>query len=306
MNIEVVGAPPAAIQAEIDERAFSREVAAGDGDCLFLWSTDVAATRERLEANERIQWVHMRNAGVPPELIALCDGHSVLLTNGSGAHAPPIGEYVVAALLALTKRIPTLLANQARREWDQDLGIRELDGKTIGIIGLGALGRATARLLRPFGVRLLGVNRSGSEVAEVDEVYRTANLDAVLPRVDALVIAAPLTAETDGLIGAAALAMLPTHALVVNVGRGEIVDEEALDAALRGGNLGGAALDVFVEEPLPRESPLWSAPNVLISPHAIDETPQTQRRNLELFYDNLRRWVGDQPLINVVDSRLGY
>jgi phosphoglycerate dehydrogenase-like enzyme len=175
------------------------------------------------------------------------------------------------------------------------------------ILGLGAVGSAVARLAKAFGMRTIGVNRSGrSESSDVDEVRRTAELAAVLPQVDAIVLSLPLTEETEKILDAEAIGRLPAGAVLVNVGRGGVVDEDALIDALRSGHLAGAALDVFATEPLPEDSPLWVLPNVLLSPHTAGLALAENERIVALFTDNLRRYLRGEELINRIDTSAFY
>jgi phosphoglycerate dehydrogenase-like enzyme len=247
----------------------------------------------------------MRGAGVPNDLLATLRPYPTVLTNGSGAFGRPVAEYVVGAILAFYKRLANMSALQARHEW-ADLTLRELGGRTVGIIGLGDLGATVARLLRPFDVRLLGLRRGGEPSPAVDQVFGPDALLAFLAQLDVLVIAAPLTADTRGLVGEPELAALPRGAFLVNVGRGPIMDEAALVDALRSGHLGGAALEVFSHEPLDPASPLWDLPNVAIAPHCADHTEESNQRALALFLDNLGRFRRGEPLRNVVDVTKGY
>ena len=305
MKLHVVGDPASTYRARLD--ALDLTAAPNPrGDCLLVWDAQLDAALATMEREPDLRWVHTRMAGVPSPLLHACQRHDLILTNGSGAHGEAIAEYVVAMLLALCKRLPELLQHQHDRIWWHDAHARELAGQTVGIIGTGALGRATARLLRALNTRLIGVRRAPGPVPEFDEVHTTAELASVLAHLDALVIAAPLTPATRGLIGRAELDLLPAHALLINVGRGPIVDERALTDALHAGRLAGAALDVFAHEPLAHDSPLWSAPNLILSPHCADNTHQTTQRELALFLDNLARWGRGEPLRNVVDAQRGY
>jgi phosphoglycerate dehydrogenase-like enzyme len=279
---------------------------AADIDALLAWEADIGDIVAAIESHSSLRWVHTNAAGVHPALIAALAGQEAVLTNGSGAQATAIAEYVVTALLAFTKRLRELDRLQSQAQWSIGFRVAELRGMTVGIVGLGNAGRAIARLLRPFGVRILGVRRHPAPVPEVDALYGLSDLKEFLGQLDALVIAAPLTDETHGLIGRDELARLPAGANLVNVARGPIVDEDALIAALRSGHLGGAALDVFADEPLLATSPFWSLPNVIVSPHCCDHTPQTDERGLALFLDNLSRYLREEPLRNVVNRRLGY
>jgi phosphoglycerate dehydrogenase-like enzyme len=274
-------------------------------DALLAWDVQFEAVAQTLTANPRLPWMHMSWAGVPPALLDLLDGHPVILTNGSGAHAPAIAEFVVAALLGHYHRLTDLRAQQERHVWRVLRGA-ELRGRTVGIVGTGDIGSAVATLLKPFGLRLLGLNRSGRAVTGFSRIYTRHELPSFLAQLDVLVLAAPLTPESRGLIDAQALATLPPHCYLVNVGRGALLDEPALIAALQSGQLAGAALDVFVDEPLPADSPLWSLPNVLVAPHCSDHTDGTEQRGLELFLDNLCRFKSGLPVANIVDRVAGY
>jgi phosphoglycerate dehydrogenase-like enzyme len=275
-------------------------------DALLAWEANVPDIVGAIRAHRALRWVHDNAAGIPPVLLEALADRETLLTNGSGAQSSAIAEYVVAMLLTFTKRLRELGRFQEQAAWVTGFHPVELRGLTVGIIGLGNAGRAIARLLRPFGVRLLGMRRHPEPVAEVDALYPREEMPRFLAQLDALVIAAPLTGETRGMIGAAQLGQLRSGAYLVNVGRGAIVDEDALIAALRAGHLAGAALDVFTVEPLPRTSPLWALPQVIVSPHYCDQTPQTDERGRDLFFDNLRRYIQGEPLRNVVDRQLGY
>jgi phosphoglycerate dehydrogenase-like enzyme len=307
MRVTSIGSLPEPYRTTLSRRVIDTElVSSRRGDCLVMWHGDVPAALEAMATTDALHWVHTSNAGVPRELLDACEAQGITLTNGSGAHAPAIAEYVICAVLALEKRLARMLADQRARAWRPQRGLGELGGRTVGIIGVGSLGSACARVLQPFGARVVGISRSGQAVADIAEVRPSSELPSVLPLLDVLVIAAPLTPATRGLIGKAELALLPRGALVVNVGRGEILDEMALVEALSEGHVGGAALDVFVEEPLPEASAIWTAPNLIVSAHCADHTADTVRRGFDLFMLNLERWLEGQPLRKIVHPRLGY
>lgn len=285
----------------------STEAMAAPADALLAWELEEGTLREVLERSPDLAWMHLRWAGVPAWLVHVLEPYpELILTNGSGAHGAPIAEFVVGGLLAFSRRLFELRELQQRAEWAAPFRSIELRGRTAGILGLGDVGGSIARVLRPFGVHLIGFRRGEGSAPGVDETHTFRDLRAVLPRLDVLIIAAPLTRETRGLLGADALGLLPRGALLVNVGRGPIVDEAALIEALADGHLGGAILEVFEREPLPADSPLWRLPNVLISPHAADHTDATLERALELYLDNLGRFLRGEPLRNVVDRARGY
>jgi len=245
--------------------------------------------------------VHFRRVGVPDSTLNVFRQFpQVQLTTGSGASGIAVAEHALALLLSLLKRLPELGNYQAERAWRHDFTAAELHGQTVCIVGLGDVGRSTARLLRAFGVRILGVRRGGEPLPEVDEMHTPATLANVLRRSSILILAATLTAETRKMIGAAELALLPPGALVINVARGAVMDELALVESLRDGHLGGAGLDVLVDEPPPPESPLWDMPNVILTPHSAAHTRGTDDRAVALFLDNLERFRRGDPLVNRV------
>jgi phosphoglycerate dehydrogenase-like enzyme len=230
----------------------------------------------------------------------------VAITSASGVHAGMLGEFAMLGLLAFTKDLPRLLTDKAAQRWDHR-AVRELRGQTLLIVGFGSIGEEVGRLARAFGMRVIGVNRSGSSASpHVDEIHATARLLDLLPRADAVVVALPSTGETDTLINSTAFQLMRPGAVFVNVGRGRVVDEAALTAALTDGRLSGAALDVFATEPLPQDSPLWAMPNVLLSPHTAALSVLENARIVELFCENLRRYLASTDLINRIDPALLY
>lgn len=271
---------------------------------FFRWGLSPEATR-RLIATPGLRWMHTASAGVDHILFPELRDSDIVLTNASGVFNIPIAETVLAYMLAVVKRLPEFLAQQRERRWHK-LPLRELRGLTVGIVGLGDIGTEIARLCRAFGMHVLGLRRRPLPSDVADEVLPPDRLHDLLARSDFVVIALPLTEETRGLIGRAELAAMKPGAWLINISRGAIVDEEALVEALREGRIGGACLDVFAEEPLPSESPLWEMPNVIITPHNSWSSPRIEEREVELFLENLRRYVSGEPLLNVVDKRAGY
>ncbi|MEN6480439.1 MAG: D-2-hydroxyacid dehydrogenase [Anaerolineales bacterium] len=232
-----------------------------------------------------------------------------VLTNASGIHAIPISEHILAMMLALARRLPEVIRRQPEHRWQRPdtSSVRELAGSTAVVIGLGAIGGRTARLLHAHEVHVIGVRRNPSVPAEgVERIAGPNQLLSVLPEADWVVITAPLTAETRHLIGQRELAAMKPTAYILNIGRGAIIDQDALIDALRSGRLAGAGLDVTTPEPLPADSPLWDLPNVILSPHYSGSTPHYEERAFALFLENLRRYLAGEPLLNVVDKRLAY
>ena len=276
------------------------------------------------EAAPRLRWVQGHFAGVDQIL-----GHpllrGVILTTSSGIHAPVMAEYSLMMILAFAHRLPRMIEYQGRAEWPQQRWAlfvpQELRDATIGIVGYGSIGRETARLARAFGMRVLALKRHvdqriddgwslpnvGDAAGEnVDRLFAPDQLHAMLAQCDYVVVAAPLTPETRGLLGAAEFKAMKREAVIINVARGGVIDEAAMIDALRTRVIGGAALDVFEQEPLPADSPLWQLPNVILSPHVSGFTPHYDERAMVLFAENLRRYVAGEPLLNVVDVKRGY
>jgi phosphoglycerate dehydrogenase-like enzyme len=252
----------------------------------------------------KLRWIQSTSAGV--EKLAPVLPEEVALTNASGVHVPKGGEYGLTALLMLNHGVPHFVTRQRERVWDQ-LFTTPIAGRTVVIVGVGRIGGEVARLARRMGLRVLGVRRSGRPHRWVDRMYTMKGLRTALRRADFVVVGAPLTPETRGLIGAKELDCLPRGAGLVNLSRGAVIDNDALAAKLWARELSGAVLDVFPEEPLPPESPLWSTPNVILSPHcAVDDGRVYVDRCLDIFFDNLRRYLTGRPLRNVVDRHLGY
>lgn len=267
---------------------------------------------EHLRAARRLRWIHSPSAGIGsmlfPEMIAA----DVVLTNSRGVAAETIAEHVIAVTLALFRRLPLALRRQAERAWAQDeigaQGNRRLAGSRVLIVGLGAIGSATARRMHALGAAVAGVRRrpDAPPPEGVRAVYSPEQLAEVLPDFDVVVIAAPQTRWTRGLFGARELDRMKADAVLVNVARGGLVDEQALAAALHAGRLAGAALDVFRGEPLGPDSPLWTVPNLLITPHTSGLRMDHWQAATSLFADNVRRFDRGEPLLNVVDKTAGY
>ena len=264
-----------------------------------------------LAAAPKLRWIQAPSAGVEfvANIPALVESE-IVLTNTSGAHGPSIGEHTFALLLALTRHIPASVDQQRRHHWDRGAlyrTAREIGGMTMGIIGFGALGRGIAQRAGAFEIDLLAVDAQALDGDPyLDEVWPVSRLDDLLSASDVVVVSAPLTSETHHLLNADRLALMKPDAYLIAVSRGGIIDEAALVAALTAGKLAGAALDVQEKEPLPEDSPLWDAPNLLLTPHLAGASAPKERRVVEIFRDNLERFVNGDPLVNVVDKRRGY
>jgi phosphoglycerate dehydrogenase-like enzyme len=265
------------------------------------------------EAAPALRWVQAHSAGVDHFIDhpLFARGRSpVQLTTASGVHAINIGEYILMMMLALAHHLPVAYAMMRQQRWSNERARftpQELHGATVGMVGFGAIARYTAQLCQALGMRVLAMRRSTGAYSEQGVVfYPRAELGKLLTQSDFVVITTPLTPETYHLIDVQALAEMKPSAFLVNIARGDIIDEGALIAALREGRLAGAALDVFAQEPLPDDSPLWRMDNVILTPHIAGITPHYERRAGELFAENLRRFVAGQPLLNKVDFARGY
>lgn len=265
-----------------------------------------------LERAPKLKWVQLTSAGadrlIDSELVRL-----IIVTTASGIHAIPISEYVIGAMIAFAKGLPRTSRSQIDHKWQAFLPT-ELAGATVAVIGLGAIGERVARLAKALEMRVLAVRRScdrrttGVECGQpfVDEMFPPSELHTVLAESDYVVLAVPLTSDTRHMIGEAELAVMKPNAVIVNIARGAVIDQEALIRALKAQRIGGAALDVTDPEPLPPESELWDLENVMITPHISGGTPHYMDRAIELFCDNLRRYVAGETLRNVVDPSRGY
>lgn len=259
-----------------------------------------------VRVNPRLRWVQGTAAGTGEQAkaagLTAQELERVAITSASGVHVGPLAEFCLLGLLAFTKGLPRLLADQRAHHWDH-YPVAELRGGTLLILGLGAIGTEVARLAKALGMWTLGVNRGGtSDSVYVDEAHPAADLHGLLARADALVVTLPLTDETRGMIDAAALAQMKPSAIVVNAGRGSVIDEPALVEALRERRVAGAALDVFATEPLPTDSPLWDLPNVLISPHTAALSVHENERIVDLFVANLSRYESGEELLSRVNT----
>ncbi|MDH4063135.1 MAG: D-2-hydroxyacid dehydrogenase, partial [Acidobacteriota bacterium] len=232
-----------------------------------------------------------------------------IFTTAAGVHAQPLAEFCFLVMLTFHKRLLQSLHDQRRKHWQRFAGT-DLRGQTLVIVGVGRVGKEVARMGKAFGMRVVGVKRSPGGVPphtlHLDVLYGPADLPRALAEAQNLVLIAPHTPETEQMMGAAQIALLPRGALFINIGRGALVDEPALVEALRAGRLLGAGLDVFQQEPLPPESPLWDMDNVIVSPHSASTSDRENERITELFCENLRLFLADEPLVNQLNTELGF
>lgn len=285
----------------------------GESDLALVHDVEVAVGTNYgprvvpfLEAAPKLRWYHSAGAGVE-RLVVLPQFRErrVTLTNNSGAMDIPIAEHVIAMVLSAAKRLYLYRDQQAKAEWREHQQA-EVRGQTLVVYGLGSIGAETARLAAAIGLRVLGVRRGGDAVPGVEKIFPPDRLADAAAEADYLVVCAPLTRATTGAVSRDVLAKMRPTAWVLNIARGPIIDEAALVEALRAGTIGGAALDALTTEPLPKDSPLWSLENVIITPHSSNSSPRVRERSVALFRENLRRYKAKEPLLNVVDVDAGY
>ncbi len=259
-----------------------------------------------LRQSTRLKWVHIHSAGADRQIYQDLMARGVQVATSSGANAQVVATVALAAVLALARKFPMLWAEQQARQWIPLMGQRmprDLPGQTATIVGWGPIGQELGRLLLALGLKVVAVRQQLSpSTPATDGVAQVSfeSLHTVLPRTDWLILACPLTDKTRALVNAPVLSALPPGAQLINVARGEVVDQEALVSALQSGHLGGAFLDVFAHEPLPPDSPLWAMPQVMVTPHAAGHSDGNEARVRQMFLDNLRCWRQGQPLRKVV------
>ncbi|MGH9569348.1 MAG: D-2-hydroxyacid dehydrogenase, partial [Candidatus Angelobacter sp.] len=268
---------------------------------------------EQFAAGARLKWIHSPAAAIHqlmfPELLR----SEVIVTNSSSVHGPVVAEHAIALLLALAKRLPQAMRFQRAKVWaqaklwEEQPRPREVAGATVLVVGMGGIGNEFAVRAKALGMKVLAIRENPSKGAgAADAVFSAAQIDEVLPQADYVLLCTPVTPATASIINAARLSRMKPDSYLINVGRGPLIDQVALLEALDGNRIGGAALDVFVEEPLPASSPLWSLENLLITPHTAAVTERLWERHYDLIVDNMNRFIAGQPLLNTVDKRRGY
>ena len=268
---------------------------------------------EQLKAGKKLKWIHSTAAGVAQLMYPELRDSGILVTNPSGIFSVPMGEHTMGLLLALARNFPDSVRQQDRARWsqqelwDKPQHLTELNGQVLLIVGYGSIGHEVAKRAKAFDMHVWGVTRSGTgDGTHVEKIVPSGKLHEVLPEADYIVIAAPETAETKRLIGAEEIGRMKKGARLINVARGSLLDEAALVRALKSGALGGAALDVASTEPLPPESPLWNAPNLLITPHTSAVSDRLWVRHTALLMELLERWFDGRKMFNQVDFARGY
>ncbi|MER6797802.1 D-2-hydroxyacid dehydrogenase [Amycolatopsis mediterranei] len=263
-------------------------------------------TPERFGIAKALRWNQLWTAGADADLPPRAVDSDVVLTTSAGNGAVPLAEHALLLMMMLNRDVPRWMAAQAARRWDR-FRHGELAGSTVGIVGMGKAGRDLAVKCRAFHMRVLGLRNHQERSADgVDRMFGPADMTEFAALCDFLVVAAPLTETTRGIIGESVFAVMKPTAFVVNISRGEIVDDAAMLAAVTGGRIAGAGLDAHSEEPLPEDSPWWSLPNVVVTPHNGATTPETVVRAIDIFAENVARYATGRRLLNVVDKKAGY
>jgi phosphoglycerate dehydrogenase-like enzyme len=282
---------------------------ADDADVIFNWSASGNLLREVFRICPNVRWVHSRAAGLDGQLFPELVASTVPLTNGRGVFSQSLGEFAMAAMLHFAKDLRRMVRNQEAGRWEQ-FDISAIEGKTVGIVGYGDIGRAVATRARAMGMRILAIKRHGPPLYNVDplvnQFYKPEDRLEVMSRAHYIVASAPLTEETRGMIGEAEFAAMMPSAVVINIGRGPVIDEAAMVRALTERRIRGAALDVFDKEPLPEGHPFYRLDNVLLSPHCADHTPDWTEQAMRFFLAQFERYARGETLQNVAKKGLGY
>lgn len=272
----------------------------------ILFDFDQTHLGELPDLAPKVRWIQATSSGIGQFVKRMGYAERMpdtVITKASGVHARPLAEFCLMVMLFFRKGLPRMIRHQARKHWERYAG-SDLEGRSVVIVGLGGVGREVARVSGALGMRVIGVDLDGVgaelDSGLLDSFVCAADFSTVLPEAEHLVLIAPHTPATEGMVGRKELALMPAGAILINVSRGALVDEEALIDALDCGHLGGAGLDVFQQEPLPPGSPLWTMPNVLVSPHSGSTSDQENRRLTDLFCENLIRFLAGRPLINVL------
>lgn len=282
------------------------EAELAEAEILITYGEDLTA--EVLEKGcKALKWIMVVSAGLEKLPWNTLRERGILVTNARGIHKGPMSEYTLGVILQVARRSPELLIKQQQKNWDRTIRVDEIQGKTLGILGAGSIGQEIARKAKVFGMKTLGLNRSGKPVEHFDHIFSGEGLHQVLRESDYVVAVVPLTGETHHLLGTPEFGVMKESAYLINISRGDVVDEQALIAAIRAKRIAGAVLDVFSKEPLPVESPLWDLEGVLITPHLSGRSPLYMERAMEIFAHNLGVYLrGQGEMLNVIDLARGY
>ncbi len=282
---------------------------AGDAEVILNWSGSLALLRDVFLMSPRLRWIHSRSAGLEQALFPELTESKVVLTNASGVFSPSLGEFAIASILYFAKDFRRMIRNQQAGVWEQ-FDVTMISGQTVGIVGYGSIGRAVAVRARALEMKLLALKRRAPQGLEgdslIDHFFGPEQRLEMISQCDYIVVTLPLTEQTTGLIARAEFAVMKKNAVIINIGRGPTIDEQAMIKALSENRIRGAALDVFDQEPLPPGHPFYSMENVLLSPHCADHTPDWLDNSMRFFISQLDRFKRGDALLNVVDKTRGY
>jgi phosphoglycerate dehydrogenase-like enzyme len=280
---------------------------AASAEVILHWLGSRDLLRSAFLANSSVRWVHSRSAGLDSTLFPELVESKVPLTNGTGVFSQSLGEFALAVILYFAKDLRRMLRNQEVGRWEK-FDVEEIAGQTVGIVGYGDIGRAVASRVHAMGMKVLALKRHAPASPDrfIAQFYKQSELSVMLAQSDYVVVAAPLTPETHHMISDSAIAAMRPNAVVINIGRGPVIDQKALVRALTDGKIKGAGLDVFEQEPLPPGDPIYKIENLLISPHCADQTKDWLNQAMQFFIAQYHRFCNGQPLENIVDKHLGY
>ncbi|SNX53089.1 D-2-hydroxyacid dehydrogenase [Thermoanaerobacterium sp. RBIITD] len=273
-------------------------------EILICYDGDVDI--ELIKKADKLKWIHLLSAGADNMPFKTLKERGIILTNSRGVHKYQISEQVLGYMLMFERGLNTFLRKQLNKEWDRSIRVSELFGKTICIIGIGSIGEEIARLSKEFGMKTIGVRRSGKPSKFIDEMYNDEDLLKAVSKSDYVICALPLTDDTYHMLNKEFFENMREGSYFINIGRGRVVDEKALIDALKNKKIEGAALDVFEEEPLPKNSPLWDMENVIITPHMAGISPYYMKRALEIIKSNLKAYLSEGEFINLIDLSRQY
>ncbi|TCP53818.1 phosphoglycerate dehydrogenase-like enzyme [Tumebacillus sp. BK434] len=297
------------IASELDVRVFPSIAEAlpelPEAEILITYGEDLTA--EIVAGCPQLKWIHVLSAGLELMPFGQIEQQNILVTNARGIHVGPMSEYTLGLILMFSRRFVEMFHKQRAHDWDRTIRIDELDGQTLGVIGAGAIGSKIAERAKLFGMTTLGVATAKRSLPEFDELFDRSGLDEVLTRSDYVVVIVPMTAETNGLLGAREIGLMKESAVLINIARGNVVDEAALLTALQEKKIRGAGLDVFQQEPLPEDHPFWELDNVVLTPHISSRSPKYMERAQAIFLHNLAIYAGAPGMMqNVIDVKKGY
>ncbi|WP_394137895.1 D-2-hydroxyacid dehydrogenase [Cytobacillus oceanisediminis] len=276
-----------------------------DAEIFITYGEDL--TEEHIHKSKKLKWIMVMSAGMDEMPFKACKEKGILVTNARGIHKIPMAEFALGTMLGHVKQMAALARNERDEVWDRKLPMEELRGKTLLVLGIGAIGGEIARLAKCFGMNVAGVNRSGKDAAGGDRIYSISQLSEILPKADFFVSVLPSTVETRFLLKKEHFAAMKDSAVFINIGRGDLVEEEVLLSVLKTDQISHAYLDVFANEPLPKAHPFWKMENVTVTPHLSSITKNYLPRSFEIFKHNLHTYIkNNKDYINVIDLERGY